>query len=429
MDLGLFNIGTKMTRMNSKAVTDDASTSQFELLLANAARIAMVGVGLVVALMALREGQVFLAPVTLAIVIGLMFGPVADRVEAFGVPPALSSAVVVLLLIGVIVSGIALFAVPLSDWVARGPLIWTKLQAELANLQQPLESVAAFQSQLSSIFGPDNAMAVTVEDGGAVTSVALLAPAIAAQILIFLASLYFFVATRDHIRVSVLSLCVSRRMRWRTAHVFRDVEQKVSRFLLSITFINACVGCAVSLAMWAIGMPSPILWGALAAVLNYIPYVGQGVMVLVLLAVGLGTQTGLTNILLPVACYVAINFVEGQIVTPHFIGRTMTLNPFIIFLSITFWLWAWGPVGGLVAVPTLLIAQSVLLHALPSKPMMPTKPIRRTRNMTPRQELLANTAAAIREQAEDEEKPNERRKEERLQPPEGTAPSGVETAN
>jgi predicted PurR-regulated permease PerM len=218
-------------------------------------------------------------------------------------------------------------------------------------------------------------------------------------------------------------------MRWRTAHVFRDVEQKVSRFLLSITFINACVGCAVSLAMWAIGMPSPILWGALAAVLNYIPYVGQGVMVLVLLAVGLGTQTGLTNILLPVACYVAINFVEGQIVTPHFIGRTMTLNPFIIFLSITFWLWAWGPVGGLVAVPTLLIAQSVLMHALPSKPMMPAKPIRRTRNMTPRQELLANTAAAIREQAEDAEKPNERRKEERLQPPEGTAPSGVETAN
>ena len=78
----------------------------------------------------------------------------------------------------------------------------------------------------------------------------------------------------------------------------------------------------------------------------------------------------------------AINFVEGQIVTPHFIGRTMTLNPFIIFLSITFWLWAWGPVGGLVAVPTLLIAQSILFHALPGKPIEPSQPVRRTRNMT-----------------------------------------------
>ena len=417
-----------MARAAKLAAPEDMDESQFERVTGNAARIAIVFVGFLALLFALQVGQVFLAPVTLAIVIGLMFGPVADRVERFGVPPALSAGVVVLTFMGIIAGGVALFAAPLSEWVARGPLIWNKLQLQLANLQGPLQALSAFQEQISSIFGSTNAMAVTVEDGGQMIGVAMLAPAILAQVLIFLASLYFFVATRDHIRVSVLSLCVSRRMRWRTAHVFRDVEQKVSRFLLSITFINGCVGCAVALAMWAIGMPSPILWGAMAAVLNYIPYVGQGVMVLVLLAVGLGTQTGLENILLPVGCYVAINFVEGQIVTPHFIGRTMTLNPFIIFLSITFWLWAWGPVGGLVAVPTLLIATSVLDNMLPSKPMMPSKPIRRTRNMTAKQELLANTAAAIREQAEEAEAPNEKRKEQRFEPPEGTSPSGVETA-
>ena len=402
----------------------DMSESQFARIVANAAHFAMMFVGFLALLVALKEGQVFLAPVTLAIVIGLMFGPVADRVERFGVPPALSAGIVVLMLIGVIAAGITLFAVPLSEWVARAPTIWAKLQQQLASLQGPLESVSAFQEQLSSILGNSTAMAVTVEDGGQVIGVAMLAPAILAQMLIFLASLYFFVATRDHIRVSVLSLCVSRRMRWRTAHVFRDVEQKVSRFLLSITFINVCVGCAVSLAMWAIGMPSPILWGAMAAVLNYIPYVGQGVMILVLLAVGLGTQTGLENILLPAACYVGINFVEGQIVTPHFIGRTMTLNPFMIFLSITFWLWAWGPVGGLVAVPTLLIATSVLAHMLPGKPPAPSRPVRRTARMSDRDELLANAAKAIREQAEQEQE--DKRKDGRLQPPEGTAPSGVE---
>ncbi|MBU1334183.1 MAG: AI-2E family transporter [Alphaproteobacteria bacterium] len=416
-----------MTRAATKRATHtDSDTSQFERIAANAARMALVFIGFIVLLVALQAGQVILAPVTLAIVIGLMFGPVADRVERFGVPPALSAAVVVLMFIGVIATGVALFAVPLSDWVARAPLIWAKLQQQLANLEGSLQSVSAFQEQLTSVFGSDNAMTVTVEDGGQMIDVAMLAPAILAQVLIFLASLYFFVATRDHIRISVLSLCVSRRMRWRTAHVFRDVEAKVSRFLLSITFINFCVGCAVSLVMWAIGMPSPILWGAMAAVLNYIPYVGQGVMVLVLLAVGLGTQTELQAILLPVGCYVAINFVEGQIVTPHFIGRTMTLNPFIIFLSITFWLWAWGPVGGLVAVPSLLIATSIMAHALPSKPMVPSRPVRRTRNMTPEQELLANTAKAIREQAELEDSPAEKRQEERMQPPEGTAPSGME---
>lgn len=414
--------------VTKRPAPEDMSESQFERVLGNAGRIALVFVGFLALLVALKEGQVFLAPVTLAIVIGLMFGPVADRVERFGVPPALSAGVVVLMLIGIIAAGITLFAVPLSEWVARAPMIWNKLQLQLANLQGPLEAISSFQTQITSILGSDSAMAVTVEDGGQVIGVAMLAPAIMAQVLIFLASLYFFLATRDHIRISVLSLCVSRRMRWRTAHVFRDVEAKVSRFLLSITFINACVGCAVSLAMWAIGMPSPILWGALAAVLNYIPYVGQAVMVVILLAVGLGTQTGLENILLPVGCYVAINFTEGQIVTPHFIGRTMTLNPFIIFLSITFWLWAWGPVGGLVAVPTLLIATSIMAHALPSKPMVPSRPVRRTAKMTEREVLLANTAKAIREKAELEAEPNEKRKEERLQPPDGTAPTGVETA-
>ncbi|MBE0580545.1 AI-2E family transporter [Devosia sp.] len=417
-----------MARAAKPATPRDMTESQFERVAANAARLAVVFVGFLALLFALQVGQVFLAPVTLAIVIGLMFGPVADRVERFGVPPALSAGIVVLMLIGVIAGGVMLFSGPLSEWVARGPMIWNKLQQQLATLEGPLEAVAAVQEQITSIFGSDNAMAVTVEDGGQMIGVAMLAPAILAQVLIFLASLYFFVATRDHIRISVLSLCVSRRMRWRTAHVFRDVEAKVSRFLLSITFINGCVGCAVALAMWAIGVPSPLLWGAMAAVLNYIPYVGQGVMMLVLLAVGLGTETDLQNMLLPVGCYLAINFVEGQIVTPHFIGRTMTLNPFLIFLSITFWLWAWGPVGGLVAVPTLLIATSVLAHMLPSKPMVPSRPVRRTRNMTDRDELLANTARAIREQAEEEEKPAGKRKEERLEPPDGTAPTGASPA-
>ena len=318
---------------------------------------------------------------------------------------------------------------PLSEWIARVPLLWEKLQQQIANLKEPLESLSSFQEQITSVFGPDSAVAVTVEDGSTVTGVAMMAPALLAQVAIFLASLYFFVATRDHIRISVLSMCVTRRMRWRTAHVFRDVEQKVSRFLLSVTMINLCVGTAVSLAMWAIGMPSPLLWGAMAAVLNYIPYVGQAIMISVLLMVGLGTQTEPFSIVLPVICYASINFVEGQIFTPHFIGRTLTLNPFVIFLSITFWIWAWGPVGGLVAVPTLLIAQSMISHALPSRPVQPRRPVRRTPTMSAREELLANAAQAIREERLAEKagdsKAQERR-DERLSPPAGTAPAGVE---
>lgn len=416
-----------MLRPHAKALPKQMSESQFERVLNNVARFAMVGIGFAVLLQVLQAGQMFLAPVLLAIVVGLMFGPVADRLESWGIPPALSAGVVVLLLLGLIAGFGVLFAVPLSEWVARAPLIWEKLQSQLANLREPLESLGNFQEQVTSVLGSSDGMTVTVEDDSAVTGMAMLAPAVLAQVAIFLASLYFFVATRDHIRMSVLSMCVTRRMRWRTAHVFRDVEMKVSRFLLSVTMINLCVGTAVGLAMWAIGMPSPLLWGAMAAVLNYIPYVGQAIMITVLLMVGLGTQTELFQILLPVACYGAINFMEGQLFTPHFIGRTLTLNPFIIFLSITFWIWAWGPVGGLVAVPTLLIAQSIISHALPSKPVQPRRPVQRTSYMSERQVLLANAAQAIREQRQDET--SETREQQRAEPPAGTGPTGVEPAS
>ncbi|NGP18112.1 AI-2E family transporter [Devosia chinhatensis] len=166
--------------------------------------------------------------------------------------------------------------------------------------------------------------------------------------------------------------------------------------------------------------------------LNYIPYVGQAVMITVLLMVGLGTETELFRILLPVICYASINFVEGQIFTPQFIGKTLTLNPFVIFLSITFWIWAWGPVGGLVAVPMLLIAQSVIAHVLPGKPVKPKRPIYRTRQMSDRDELLANAAQAVREHRMEEEaepEKDQKRKQERLSPPAGTAPDGVDPAS
>jgi len=356
-----------------RAVLRDVSRTNFERVLGNASQMAIVLVGVVVALVAIQAAQVILAPVMLAIIIGLMFGPLADLMERHGVPEGISAGIAVLSLLLVIVASGFLFYGPLAEWAARGPLIWARLQEQLANLKEPMESLGALQEQLKGVLGSDEAMQVTVEDSSTVTGIAMLAPAIFAQVLIFLVSLYFFLATRDQIRVATLSLCVSRWMRWRAAHVFRDVEQKVSKYLLTITMVNVGVGVVVGLLMWAIGMPSPILWGALAAVLNYIPFVGQAFMAVVLFLVGLTNGGDLGNAILPVALYWVVNFVEGNFVSPNLLGRTMTINPFMIFLSLTFWIWAWGPVGGLVAVPSLLVLYSIVTHILPTSQVTPRK--------------------------------------------------------
>jgi predicted PurR-regulated permease PerM len=337
---------------------------------------------------AMSLGKFILAPISLAIVIGLMFGPVADAMEGRGVPSGLSAGVVVLLFLGLIGGAGMLFAAPISEWIARWPMLWQNLQTQLVNFQRPFETLGAVQEQLKTAMGGDAAMTVEVADGGPVQDVALMVPSILADILLFLASLYFFLATRENIRLTVLSLCFSRRVRWRVAHIFRDVETKVSRFLLSAAAINLGVGVVTALAMWAIGMPSPLLWGGLAAVLNFIPYVGQAIMLAILFAVGLGTHSDLLSIVLPVAIYAVINITADQLVFPHLIGKAMTLNPFVIFASIAFWMWLWGPMGGFVAVPALLVVQSIIMHVFPTTADVP-KAVRRR--------LEARATADVRE--------------------------------
>ncbi len=391
---------TTRPRYGKREITE----SQFDRILGMTSRLALIVIAVVVAIAAMKYAQAILLPVGLAFVVGLVFGPLADWLERRGLPPAASAALVVIGFLLLIAVSIALFALPLAEWVGRAPAIWAKLQAELGNWRQPLDMLTGVQEQVqTALGGNDSAMEVPVEEGNQVFDLALSIPLIAGDVLIFLVSLFFYLATREQIRVSILSLCVSRRMRWRAAHIFNDVEAKVSRFVLSVTMLNVIVGIVMALATWWLGLPSPLLWGAFAAVLNYIPYVGQAVMIGILLLVGLATQPDLPQVLAPIGFYLLVNFFEGQIAFPTVVGRSVTINPFLIFLSIIFWIFVWGPVGSLMAVPSLIVLQSVISHILPSKEVKPRRPVRRTPSMTHKDVVLANAAEAIREQAADEE--------------------------
>ncbi|PRD44083.1 AI-2E family transporter [Phyllobacterium phragmitis] len=342
-------------------------------LLAISARLSIVLLATIAMVVALHLGRYILSPIALAIVIGLMFGPVATRLEDHHVPKELAAILGVILFFALIAIGAVMFAVPLSVWAEKAPVVWQELRQQLIALKQPLEMLGTLQDQIRNITGAASAMAVKVEDGSTVQNIALLAPAILGQVLIFLASLYFFVATRNEISAAILSMCVGRRIRWRVAHVFRDVEADVSRYLLSITVINAGMGVAVGLAMWLVGVPSPALWGGLAAILNYVVYIGPALMTAILLGVGLATFDGYA-VFLPAGAYLLVELLEGQFVTPHVIGRTMTLNPFMVFLALTFWLWIWGPIGGFIAVPSLLVLYAVTRNILPHYRQKPAKP-------------------------------------------------------
>jgi predicted PurR-regulated permease PerM len=323
-------------------------------------RAAIVILCAIAVIAALDIGQVVFAPVCLSIVVGMIFGPPSERLARIGVPSWLSAGAMVLLFVGFILTAGAAFVVPLSDWLDRLPIIWSRLQTQLNSWQGFFTSLTSLQEDLRNAMGQKGAMQVSVEDNSAVESVFYFAPTFMAQVVLFLASLYFFLLTRPYLRLSALRLTEDRESRRCIATAFRTIEERLSTYLVSISLINLALGAAVALAMWLLGVPSPLLWGMLAGVLNYVVYLGPAIMVLVMSAIGLATGYTPLEILTPPLAYLALNLVEAQFVTPTVLGRTMTLNPFAVFLAIAFWIWLWGPIGGFVAVPLLLVAFSIV---------------------------------------------------------------------
>jgi predicted PurR-regulated permease PerM len=338
--------------------------SNFERFLAQGSQAAAIVLSLLAIVAALDYGEYILAPLAVGVLIGLMLGPLASALERRGLPPGVSALIVFVLFIALVGAFAFVIITPLSWWIGRIPQIWQQLQSQLVQFREPLDSVAAARDQLRKIVG-GGGVTVQVDTGSPLESVAALAPAAIAQVLIFLASLYFFVATRRRTGVAILKLCLSRRLRWRVAHIFRDIETLVSKYLLSITLINIAEGITVGLGLWLAGVPSAALWGALAIVANFITFIGPLTMTLVLFAVGLTQFDTLTGALIPPLVYQAINATEQQFLTPVLLGRALTLNPFLVVLALIFWVWLWGPLGGFIAIPALLVGHAVIRNVVP----------------------------------------------------------------
>lgn len=347
--------------------------SNFELIIKNASHVSIIWIGIFAIVIALELAQFILAPIFLAIVVGLMLIPSARKIEAFNIPSFLSSAFVVITLILVLVSTLAGLSVPLTEWTEKLPIIWNRISSIMSSWEQTLFSLGNASNILSELSISKEAMKLEFDNAEAVKDVAIQVPVIFGQFLIFLVSLYFFVATREQFRTAILNLCLSRSLKLRTARTFRDIEANVSSYLSQITLVNIGLGTATAFAMWLLNVPSPILWGVLAALLNYVIYLGPALMAAILLLVGLSLGGTLIEIMMPAIVFLSLNLIEANLITPNVIGRRMTMNPFIVFLSLAFWLWIWGPVGGFVAVPTLLILYALTVNIIGIDPQQPKK--------------------------------------------------------
>ncbi len=330
-----------------------------------ASQVAICGIFLIVFIAALELARPVLLPVTFAFVIGFMLGPLSSKAKEWGVPPILTAIVLWLMVIVIVYGVIALLAAPAMDWIGKAPEIGQNIKDKFHFLNRPLQ---ALQDVRNAILPEDQkSTGIGIDIVSFVQPVlTIITPAIG-QSFIFFGALFFFLLGRARLRHAIVAHFDDHAGRLRALKIMNDMEHSLTSYLSVVTVINFVVGLAGMAIAFAVGLPSPVAWGVLAFILNFIPYIGALIMEVVLLAVGLVTFPTLTHALIGPLLYLAFTTAEGHFITPSIMGRQLTLIPLTVFLSLIFWTWLWGPAGAFLAVPLLIVSTVSIRHIFPEE--------------------------------------------------------------
>ena len=361
-----------------------------------ALRWPLVGIFLLISIAALAYARMFLMPVVLAILLALVFAPLRRFLERIGfASPAAAATILFGFILGISVI-VASVAVPASEWIKDAPQILRKVEWKFQDLRPTADRLREIENQINDIVSPDappatgetaraedlpenatqdasgsegeNATIVVAEPKGefqGLGSTLALAPPVIAQLVFTLLLLFFLLGSGDMFLEKVVQAAPTKTEKRRVVEVVFDIERKLSRYLFTITLINAALGASIGIAMWLLGMPNPLLFAVIGFLFNFAPYIGALAGTGIAMAVGIVSLDTLWAGVGAGAIYFALTSIEGQLVTPWFVGRNLRLNTVVVFVSVMFWAWLWSAVGILVATP-LLVALRVLCDHIPS---------------------------------------------------------------
>lgn len=328
---------------------------------------------LIALLVVARIGRAFLLPIVVAVVLDFLFAPIVRFLSRGWIPTPAAAAVVLLSLLGA--TGFAGYrlAGPTAEWIRKAPQTLRRAEYELRDLKRSMQEVqqAAQQAEELTSTGQEGGgePEVTVREPTVTESLTAGAQhaAVGAVLTIFL--LFFLLASGDLFLRKLARVLPRFRHRRNAVEITRRIEREISRYLLTMGAINLGLGCAVGAALWLLDMPNPALWGAMAAVLNFVPYVGPTVGVAVTGIVALVEFEVTGHALLVPVSYAVLNGLEGYLVTPLVMGKRLALNPVAILVGIIFWGWLWGIPGALLAVPLVAMIKIVTDHVEPLRPL------------------------------------------------------------
>ncbi|MEC3949566.1 AI-2E family transporter [Sphingobium sp. HWE2-09] len=326
------------------------------------------GIGLILALpFALRAGAEFFLPLTAALVIAIALVPLLEWMERRGLPSAFAALVAMIGFLVVANTALVLIIVPATDWFRILPQRLPQIQANLAPLIDFYANLQRFVDETVRMLatGPVAAAQTAAVDAprSLLQFAATSAPSAIIQMVFSLLIIYFFLAGWTRLRRRTINSRGSFDGAMAVARVIQNMVDATSAYVITIATINLCLGLAIAIALWLIGMPSPWMWGGIVALLNFIPYFGPMLAAVLLGLGGLMVFDDVYVALLPAAVQVGFHLVEANVITPMLLGRRLTMNPLLILVSLAFWGWVWGTPGALLGVPLLIIIQTVVQAA------------------------------------------------------------------
>jgi len=348
------------------------------------ALVVLIATGLFLALpFVLSIGSVVFLPLVSAIMLTIVLSPLADRLASFGLPNVLAAFLSMLLFIAVLVVALVTILSPAVDLFDRLPALGEAVGQQFSQLRGSLAWVNKLNEQLAEIAGHRTGPQVVLASPSFLEEVAFATPSVVLEVLLTFLMAFFMIGARGRMRHHVQLHHASLSTSVKAARVMRDVQDRVAVYILTVSVINAGVGVIVATGAWALGMDAPIMWGGLAALLNFLPYVGPLIMIGVLTLFGLGTADTVLLGMMPAAIYLGLHTVESNIITPAILGARFTMNPVLILIALSYFSWIWGVAGALLSVPILLTLTAVVDHLgrpnllgfLFGEPLFPMNPL------------------------------------------------------
>ena len=341
------------------------ASAKRDRLLASIALIA--GAGIAISLpFALRAGAEFFLPVTAALVIAITLVPMLEWMERRGVPSRLAAGLCVIMFLLIALFAIGSIVLPAINWVALIPERIPKVQAALDPVLDLYKAFDRFVDRILSqvAVAPDQSRTVRLETPNSVGGLlATSAPHLIIQLFFSLLVIFFFLAGWTTMRKRTIVSRGSFEGALTTARVIQQVVDATSIYIGTITLINVTLGALTALILWQLGMDSPVMWGGIVAVLNYIPYLGPIGSALLLFLGGLMTFPDVWSALLSPLIFTGLHLMEANFITPLIVGKRLTISPLAILIALSFWSWVWGTTGALLAVPLLIIMKTIFSAA------------------------------------------------------------------